>query len=257
MINIKMFPASYGDCFMVSCNGKNKTNILIDMGFASTYDTYIRSELMKMKNEGISLLIFTHVDDDHILGGIPFIKENGSTNNPEIIDIKEIWYNSYRHMQFSKQENNDSEVIPDDLNEILEKGHPREVGTRVISDIGYEKGSTLASLLYKNGYAERWNKSFDYNAVTLKDSGPNTYVINDEVHITILSPSKDKLDLLGQKWGEKLASIGYETSVKNSEIMDDAFEIYMANEKSHSRDRSVESIASAAEEIEDIINKEF
>ncbi|MFS0557715.1 hypothetical protein [Brevibacillus sp. 179-C9.3 HS] len=43
-IKIEMFPASYGDSFLVSSGDGDtgRTNILIDSGFKSTYEEYIR-----------------------------------------------------------------------------------------------------------------------------------------------------------------------------------------------------------------------
>src|SRR4051794_37805507 len=100
-----MFPASYGDSFLVTCHGgeiSQNTNILIDMWFMSTYNNSIKKELIKIDalGESISLLVFTHIDDDHILGGVKLLEENGMADSPKIIKIQEVWHNSYRHLQF-------------------------------------------------------------------------------------------------------------------------------------------------------------
>lgn len=47
MIEIKMFPASYGDSFLISCIGDTNTHIMVDMGFSTTYDNYISKEIQK------------------------------------------------------------------------------------------------------------------------------------------------------------------------------------------------------------------
>jgi hypothetical protein len=48
-------------------------------------------------------LIITHIGEYHIDGSIEFIRENVMADNPKIIEVKEIWHNSYRHMQFDKE----------------------------------------------------------------------------------------------------------------------------------------------------------
>ena len=99
---IDMFPAENGDAFLIRFD--NKKNILIDMGYADTYKNHIKDSLLKIKNENqcIDLLIITHIDEDHIEGAIEFFKENGSANNPNIIEVKEVWHNSYSTIRRNK-----------------------------------------------------------------------------------------------------------------------------------------------------------
>ena len=102
MIEIKMYPAKKGDAFLVSFGTKKEINILIDMGFIDTYQNHIKHDLIELNQKGrsIDLLVITHIDQDHIQGAIKFFEENGSSNN--IIEVKEVWHNSYRHLQFDK-----------------------------------------------------------------------------------------------------------------------------------------------------------
>ncbi|WP_025685340.1 MBL fold metallo-hydrolase [Paenibacillus maysiensis] len=227
MIEVKMFPASYGDSFLISCMGDINTHIIVDMGFSTTYDKYISQELQKIKADGVSLIIFTHIDEDHILGGIRFFNKNGYADAPDSIDIKEIWYNSFRHLQFHKTQNETIDSLHGGIEELLRKGHPRELGVREVSDVGYQQGSTLGSLILKNGYANKWNSSFNYKAVVVNEGPSNIYILNDEVSLTLLSPNLENLQLLSRKWKEKLSSIGYSSIVESDQLMDDAFEFYM------------------------------
>ena len=45
MLNIKLFPAGYGDCILLSIGNKKQYNILIDGGLSKTYQKHIKSEL--------------------------------------------------------------------------------------------------------------------------------------------------------------------------------------------------------------------
>ena len=96
-INVLSFKAENGDAFLIKFD--NGQNILIDMGMPKTYENEIRQELIKLKEQEqkIDLLIISHIDEDHIGGAIKFLEEN---KNNEIIEISEIWHNSYKHLQF-------------------------------------------------------------------------------------------------------------------------------------------------------------
>ena len=52
--------------------------------------------VIQLRNDGkaIDLLVVTHIDNDHIGGIIELLKENGSNENPHIIEIRNIWHNS-------------------------------------------------------------------------------------------------------------------------------------------------------------------
>jgi len=102
-IRIEMFPAEGGDAFLLRFD--NKKNIMIDIGYRDTYTNYIKDRLLQLKEQGecIDLLVITHIDEDHIGGAIKFLQENGEADNPNVIDVKEIWHNSYRFLQFEKE----------------------------------------------------------------------------------------------------------------------------------------------------------
>jgi len=246
LIKIEVFPASYGDSFLVTCMGKENTYLLIDMGFMSSYSNSIKEKLIEINNNGesLSLIIFTHVDDDHISGGIRFISENGQSEKPDIIRVENVWYNSFRHLQFDKQKSMllDNEIHKTEhkknetiLEDITNKGRPKEQGYKTIDSIGVSKGSTLASLLYYYNYLDVWNSHFSSNAVKVQRLHDNSnscfrkIALNADVKITILSPDTDKLQALDDLWREKLVSEGFKGKVSSDKLMDDAFEVYLAN----------------------------
>lgn len=259
-IEIKMFPASYGDSFLVTCNGELKTHILIDMGFYSTYDNYIKEELVKLgkKGEKISLLVITHIDEDHILGGIRFLEDNCSNYSPKVIEIEEVWYNSYKHLLFNEDRiQGEDKKTPNDtkkfLEKIIAKGHGREQGVRKISDISCKQGSSFAGLLYKNGYSQRWNCSYNHDAILVKTKNDTlkTVSINNDVNITILSPEKSNLEKLRQEWEKKIKEWGFEDKLYSNELTDEAFEIYVANELDKmKKSRKVKNVSGEKKELD-------
>lgn len=227
-ISIKMFPARCGDCFLVKLdNGKN---IVIDMGYKETYTNYLKDEFIKLKQEGkcIDLLVVTHIDEDHIEGVIEFIKENGDIKNPNIIEVKEIWHNSYKHLQFKNEK---VQNIPYDEKEILElyinndKCESQESNNEN-EPISAIQGSTLACYLYKYGYEKIWNKSFDSNAINLDYKNIIDF---EDLKFKILSPNTIKLEKIATLWDRELKRNKRGFKLSCEKIFDSAYEVYIKN----------------------------
>jgi len=263
-IEIKMFPASYGDSFLITCKANKKTHILVDMGFKSTYNKFIKKELEKLsETERLSLLVFSHIDEDHILGGISFFEENGYSKNTNIIEIDEIWFNSYRHLKSQKniiiEDEEQLSKIDNFLKNIIKKGHARERGEPDLSNISAAQGITLASLLYKNGYLDSWNKAYCHQAVRVHkdDKGKlKSVCINDEVKLIVLSPTQNDLEDLEKKWLDELKKMDPDDRSANK-LMEDAFEMYLATLQEYEQKRRISKIASIEDNIEDIADAPF
>lgn len=132
------------------------------------------------------------------------MQENGLYDDPKIIKIKEIWHNSYRHLQ------NDNSSVADIKNSvdrniikgIIKRGYPVEIDINkdFSKDIGAEQGSSLAALIKNGGYS--WNRAFDDKAVSIE----NKCIINisEEVKIRLLSPDESKLTNLKGYWEKEL-----------------------------------------------------
>jgi beta-lactamase superfamily II metal-dependent hydrolase len=219
MINIKMFKAEKGDAFLIKFD--NNQNILIDMGMPKTYKDEILQELIKLKEERqkIDLLVISHIDEDHIGGAIKFLEENQNNN---IIEISEIWHNSYRQLQFDKSKVSE---VNEDTREVLEsiiKQNQSSSLTDGIQKISARQGSSLASLIYKYGYD--WNTTFSDSAIYLENKS-ETVIGN--LKFIFLSPNQDKLKKLSKKWLKELKKKKYSFEISDEEIFDDAFEFYM------------------------------
>lgn len=90
---IHFLPALAGDCFVLEFI--NKECIIIDCGYKSTYENYLKPLLLELKDKGcnVILLLITHTDKDHIEGAIEFIRDNGNSSSPNIIQVENVWYN--------------------------------------------------------------------------------------------------------------------------------------------------------------------
>lgn len=224
MIEIKMYPASEGDAFLISFGDNQEVNILIDMGLTDTYKNHIRNDLISLKNKNrkIDLLVITHVDQDHIQGAISFLEENG--NEQKIIEVSEVWHNSYRHLQFEKEKqhiNSDERISLEQIK--LQNQSKINTGE---SNITVKQGSTLASLLFKYNY--NWNSSFNNKAICIDN---DSLVDLPNINIKLLSPDNKKLNSLSRTWLKHLESISYNFSISDDIVFDDAYELYIKNQK--------------------------
>ncbi len=254
-LSVTMFPAKNGDCFLISIGESSKKHILIDSGYTQTYNLHLKKVLCSLAENGeqLSLFVITHVDQDHLLGAITFLSDN---NTNRFIDITEIWYNSYRHLQFSKEKTKQ-------IGRFERKALEEEValGSSFISgaeenlsdsDISVKQGSTLASLIYEGGY--NWNKSFNGKAVSINI---NTFVQIEGIKIWLLSPDEEKLQNLSNEWLSQLHSHKFNFKLSDEEIFDDAFEFYMLRKVEMAPDDVDISLCDGAGlDIDQFINKE-
>lgn len=220
MLRIKMYPAGNGDAFLISFNG---TNVLIDAGYASTFNEYILGDLYQLAANGecIDLLITSHIDADHISGVIQFLSLNGDSEYPKIIPIREVWHNSLRSLtrsEFSVLNSDDHEI----LNAILRRGHPvalDDVGDGC-SEVSARQGSSLAALLHHGKY--RWNGTDGSTSISTENK---QHVNFPKGSIRVVAPRLEKLDRLLQWWKRELHKLGYEGSTASGDLIDDAFEL--------------------------------
>lgn len=229
-IIIEMHNASYGDAFLIKCiDEESQTNIVIDMGFSSTYKDSMKSSFEKLNEEGhvIDLMVFTHIDRDHIYGGIKFLQENGSSDKPNIIEVNEIWHNAYRHLQFDQR--SDDTVCESDreiLNAIKFKGIPihENKEQRKNKNISAIEGTALGALILKGEY--NWNTLLKEKAICIENQiHKKDITINGKVRIKLLSPSLDDLIKLNDHWGKMLRrNKGFKGTITKDNLFDDAFE---------------------------------
>lgn len=253
MVVIEMLPAQEGDCFLISVD--NNYHILVDGGTPYTYTHYLKARLIKLAKEkkAIDLLIVTHIDNDHIGGIIPFIKENGRAFSPQIIPVREVWYNSYRHLQFDKNGKmgfREREI----LNSIVANGAAEENIKNInagVKDISGFQGTTLAGLLYSNGY--NWN--------TISNNLPIKKGVSREIdkgiRIKVIAPQDNELEELGKVWKKQLMQRKYSFLFSDELLFDDAYEYYMRFLREPFVEACVISYTKKDENIEKLAYKEY
>lgn len=225
MVEVEMFPAKEGDCFLITLI-KQDYRILVDGGTAQTYKDYLRTKLLELSQQGkkIDLLIVTHIDNDHIGGIISLFKENGSYDEANVICIEEIWHNSYRHfygLNHNKLKFREKEILTSIISKrnVQDEYDPHE-GEQEISAV---QGTTLAGFLYKGNY--NWNSMFEGKAVSCESK--QVIDIADDCFIQILSPDEKALSKLMNVWKHELMESKFDFEFTMDSIFDDAFEYYM------------------------------
>lgn len=213
-IRIEVFQADRGDCMLVTCEGETTTNILIDLGVKDTYKDFIkkRFEELKDRGENVDLIVFTHVDDDHIGGALPFLVDNCNPAVPNKLGISDVWLNSYRHLSFER--------VTDAINQRVKNSMIRQISIPVDDDktnITAEDGTTLAGMLYRSRYP--WNAAFEGKTVM---AGSEPIFIGNEVKITVLTPTFEQLSNLQRIWIRELRRMFPEVELNDDEILDDA-----------------------------------
>ncbi|UDK97562.1 MBL fold metallo-hydrolase [Lysinibacillus sphaericus] len=218
-IILDMFEAGNGDSFLVKCIGSENTNILIDFGYSNTYKKHIEKNLKKMKDDGehLDLVVITHIDQDHISGGIRFFEDNGPLQSPQIIPVKNVWHNSYRHLDMvetTKQlEENERDYIEKNSMVFEQNRDSQPIDTSA------KQGSRLAANLHRYQYA--WNMDFSGGPVAFSTKA---IAIGGEVKITVLSPTSKELDALKVLWTKELKEKFPEIALNDDKVFDDAVE---------------------------------
>lgn len=219
-ITIELFPAKNGDSILVS-NGD--FYLLIDTGYPETFNDYLLDRLNKLNAQGKKLLrvIITHIDQDHIAGAIPFFETNGLDQKKSVIEIEQVWHNSYRHLHLQEE----AVAISTD-GELQIQRLAKSVQKNIEGKVSAKQGSSLASLLLKGGYS--WNTDYSGSAILAR---ANWVTLADSVEVQVLSPTVDKLEKLEKYWKRELGKLGFHEKLGQNELFDDAFEFLLLREK--------------------------
>lgn len=236
-IIIEIFPSLYGDSFLVSINPDSKDEIylIIDCGFG--YKEFVLPKLIDLKNnkKKINKFIISHYDRDHIEGAISFFEENGFNIDRKIIEVEEVWLNTYRHLQLSKRSNLFKKVTNLSSKDNIRLSSFISEKSSILSSSNKEKhisskqAINLGSLIYGGGYS--WNKSFKNKAVSIDNK--KVIKLADSVSINILSPNNEKLEKLEGDFERALYKLGIE-NISDDKIIDDAYELFVLNEENKS-----------------------
>jgi hypothetical protein len=247
MLRIKIYPAGNGDAFLLSSAG---SNVLIDGGYAQTFDEHIFPDLVEVARRGehLDLVIASHIDADHISGLIRFLTLNEKSTQPKIVGVGQLWHNSLRSLTTM----NDTDIRPADrliLDAIHRRGHPAQVGNAPNGpkEISARQGSSLASLIHDGEY--RWNVYDGATSITLERT-PVFQLAGG--NIRVIGPTQQRLDGLLKWWKGRLRQMGYNGPTGAGDVIDDAFELMCEHAGESAASRPVPVSARGRKNLQDV-----
>ncbi len=219
MFALKMYPAKNGDAFLVDAGG---TYLLIDAGFATTYQDFIAPDLAQLAQKGtrLDLVVCTHIDADHIGGLLEFFSQNG-TPAKRGIEVDAVWHNSLRSLP-APTAGPDSIYDGVVLEAIRRRGFPRPP-TSSPNPISARQGSSLAKLLRQQSYA--WNSGNGSKCI----SEGYMHTLPGDVSLHVIGPTTARLEDLRNLWLSEVKRLGYKGSSQPSDLVDDAYEMWCAS----------------------------
>ena len=174
--NVEMLPAKHGDALLVEYGATRTRRLLIDGGPLGAWDQVEkRLSAIPAGDQSVELLVVTHVDTDHIEGIIRLL---AMPEQDWPIHVEEVWFNGWRHIE--------------------------EADT-----LGGREGEFMSALIHHR-LGERWNTSFDGNAVLCGEAEDEQIEMEGGMKLTIVSPSAEALAALRDDWAAKLTTATWE-----------------------------------------------
>lgn len=161
---LTLLPAADGDCLVLTWGEDGHlSHMVVDGGRAGAYPhLHARLETMAAEGGSLELYVLTHIDADHIAGALSYLK---AARRP--IEPKEVWYNGYRQVR----------------------------GATVRS---MRQGDEYSRLLERTGWSQ--NRHFE-GGVASVETVPGVIEVAG-LSITMLSPTLERLAILGEEWDE-------------------------------------------------------
>lgn len=223
MLKLKMYSAKNGDAFLVQASG---SNVLIDAGYASTFNDHILDDLRQISSAGqaVDLLICTHIDNDHIGGLLEFLSSNGPQGARNIVEVKDVWHNSLRSLPAAPGAP-DSASDRQLLEAIQIRGFllPPAPGPAA-NPISAKQGSSLARLLHQLGYM--WNSGDGTTCIT---SGRAPHALSNDVQVQLVGPPLARLQELRSWWLAQMRRVSYRGGAAVDALVEDAYEMLCAS----------------------------
>lgn len=225
-VQIELFPALGGDCILISFE-EIDYRILIDGGYKETFSHSLAAVLtaLEANGKGIDLLVVTHVDNDHIMGIIGLFQMLKMQKTK--IEIREIWYNGYRHLFKDRKQAalpSLEKKLRDEIGKIDSFGREARQG----KEIGYSQGETLAKLLAES-WEDVWNGKFDGKAVCYQEENVSVELFPKQLFVTLLNPSSLELQTLECQWNAFRRKKCLPLKNGDSIVYEHCFERFLAN----------------------------
>ena len=174
MFTIQMLPADHGDCLWIEYGtGERTHHVLIDGGTPHSFK-FLAERIKSFPGDTLDfeLFVITHVDADHIGGSLELMRKINRLGKK--IVFGDVWFNGWKHLS---------------------------------DQLGDMQGELVTNHLERRKLP--WNKAFEERAAVVPEEGKlPVHQLPGGLRLTLLSPTRSKLDLLRERWEETITEEG-------------------------------------------------
>jgi len=218
MLNLRVFQAEHGDCFMLEYGAPAKPKyILIDGGPADVYHAHLKPvlEAIPAKDRSLQQVVLSHVDEDHIKGVLDLMQElrvQHERHQRPTITVQELWHNTFStivdlDIKGLEPDKRDLFCGVDDL--VLDLG---DLGAGEGEAVPADVGATPKSIDQGDDLTEQAgnlklpiNRGFRPDRLISVDQAPRPVPAFEGLNLYVVGPSHQNLEKLRGKWLQWLA----------------------------------------------------
>jgi hypothetical protein len=221
IFTLEVLQADHGDCLLLHYGTKAKPKtIVIDGGPAGIYKNFLKPRLLEIRDTvspgkplPLSMVMVSHMDDDHVNGILAMTNEAVKLQNnsePRIFDLKNLWFNAFDDIVGNAEVPGIASVASStvaDINAVpMFKGLDHEVSA-VVASTGQGRqlrnnALTLSSVV--NNPFESLKKG---KANLVRGGDKNSVVKFDGLKITVIHPNTQRLNELQVQWDKDLKKL--------------------------------------------------
>jgi hypothetical protein len=228
IFTLEVLQADHGDCLLLHYGKKtDPKTIVIDGGPSGIYKNFLKPRLLEIKESlspnkpfPLSMVMVSHMDEDHVKGILDLTNEAVKLKNnadTQFFDIPELWFNAFDDIVGNSQVPGIASVASStiaDINSIpLYKGLDESLSA-VIASTGQgrqlrDNAVTLAALVNNPFKSLKKDK-----ANLVRGDGKKSVVPWDGLKITVVHPNSQRLNELQAQWDKDLKKLAKKPGAK-------------------------------------------
>ncbi|MEP7236466.1 MAG: hypothetical protein ABI685_01320 [Ferruginibacter sp.] len=221
IFTLEVLQADHGDCLLLHYGKKTSPKvIIIDGGPSGIYKNFLKPRLLEIREANspdkplpVSMVMVSHMDDDHVNGILALTNEAvklKNNNEPQLFEMPDLWFNAFDDIVGNTEVPGIASVASSTIADInsnpILKGLDHEVSA-VVASTGQGRqlrnnAVTLAALV--NNPFEPIKKK---KANLVRGDSKDSVVKWDGLKITVLHPNTQRLNELQIQWDKDLKTM--------------------------------------------------